>query len=365
MSTLTRASTQWATRPQDEKFSSLADLHQAALGYRERARKAVIATKDLHPVVLEDQVSGEPKGVGLNGKTGVTAPVTHWAFGQLARIADAPAEYLRGLPAPLAVQCLEAGIANPKAQHDPQTLVLLDQNGSATVRALTSTRYTRIFNSDVTARLIRLSEERPEWQPAPAAFDGARGLYLGDRDMFAFLVDNDRRIFEKSNGGLSRGFFVENSEVGASSFVITTFLYEYVCGNHIVWGAKAIRELRLRHVGANDEKAFNAFQATVVEYMESSAEDEEALIGKARSFRIAEDKDSVLDKVFGLRQPALTRKVLEQSYALSEQFSDWYGDPRTAWAVANGITQYSQSKNYANQRNELDRAAGRVLDMAF
>lgn len=359
MTTLMKASNQWAKRPKDERFTSLEDLNTAAEGYAVRARKAVIPTKDLHPVVIDEKV------IALNGKSGVVAPLTHWAFGQLARIADAPADYLRGLPAPLAVECLNEGIARPKTSHDENTMVLIDQNGSTSIRALTSTSYKRVMNVDVTTRLLRLQNELG-WQPAPAAFDGARGLYLGDRDMFAFLVDSGRRIFEKApGGGLSRGVFVWNSEVGAESVGICTFLYEYVCGNHMVWGASGVKELRLRHVGKIDERMDSEFIATIREYADASAEKEEGMIVQTMNFRLGDKKEEVLDKVFGLRVPALTRKVLDASYAIAEQFTERYGDPRTAWALANGVTQYSQSKEYANVRVDLDRAAGRILDMAF
>jgi hypothetical protein len=360
MATLTKASAQWVNRPADESYESLEALHQAAGTAAQRARKAVVPTRDLHPVVMSDG------NIALNGSSGINAPLSHWSFGQLARIADAPADYLRQLPAPLAVDCLVQGIRNPQTNHDDNTLVLFDQNGSTRVRALTSTGYARIMNVDVTSRLIRLAEQKPEWQPAPAAMDGKRGLYQGDRDMFAFLVDNGRRVFEQApGGGLSRGFFVWNSEVGAESFGICTFLYEYVCGNHIVWGAKAVKELRLRHVGKALENSMSGIDAYLKEYEDSSAKTEEDLIFKARQFRIGETKDEVLDKVFGLRVPALSRKVIVGAYEIAENFSDRYGDPRTAWAVANGITQFSQSKQYANQRVELDRAGGKVLDMAF
>jgi hypothetical protein len=358
MATLTKASNQWAKRPKDERFESLEALHEAADGYAVRARKAVVPTKDLHPVVI-------PEGIALNGRSGVTAPLTHWAFGQLSRIADAPADYLRSLPASLAVQNLQEGITNPKTNHDENTMVLIDQNGSTSIRALTSTTYKRVMNVDITARLLRLQSELG-WQPAPAAIDGARGLYLGDRDMFAFLVDNGRRIFEKApGGGFSRGFFVWNSEVGAEAVGICTFLYEYVCGNHMVWGARGVKELRLRHVGKVDEKWNTEFIATIREYADTSAEHEEGMIRTTMNFRLGNNKDEVLDKVFGLRVPALSRKVLDASYAIAENFTERYGDPRTAWALANGVTQYSQSKDYANVRVDLDRAAGRILDMAF
>lgn len=363
MTSLFKASGQWASRPADESYESIAALHAAALTQKERAKVATVATAALRPIALAGNVmidasvdAAEPNAI----------PLTHWAFGQLARIAGAPADYLRSLPSGIAVDALTHGLKNPTTNRDDDTRLLLDANGTTTARALTSTKYTRIFNADVTGRLMRLADRHPEWQPAPAAMDGKRGLYLGDQDMFAFLVDNGRRVFEKhATGGLSRGFFTWNSEVGAAAFGICTFLYEYVCGNHIVWGARAVKELRLRHVGDVDQRMVSTFEATVVAYADSSAESEELLIESARRFRIAETKDDVLDKVFGLRAPSLTRKLLGQAYDAAEMHSDWYGDPRTAWGLTNGITEVSQRADYANERNDIDRAAGRVLDMAF
>ena len=170
----------------------------------------------------------------------------------------------------LAADCLNAGL--PEADGDARLLLNGDASGHMTARAITSDRYSRIWNADITARLLDL-EAGGVWQPAPAAFDGSRGLYLGDRDMFAFMVDNERRIFETlPGGGLSRGFFAWNSEVGAASFGIMTFLYEYVCGNHRVWGAKQVSEVRLRHVGEGlDHRAFSTLRATLINYANTSA----------------------------------------------------------------------------------------------
>lgn len=349
-----KASNEWASRPADESFGSLADLHSAAVKQRERATTLDLVTDEMRATVLNGAVQ-------LNG-----TPLTHWAFGQLARIAGGPAEYLRSLPAPIASAAINHGLVNLEEGRDPQTRALVDSNGSETVRALCSTTYTRLYNSDVTSRLVQLADARPEWQPAPAAIDGKRGLYLGDQDMFAFLVDNDRRIFEKGPaGGLGRGFFTWNSEVGSASFGICTFLYEFVCGNHRVWGASAIRELRMRHVGSADIRALTAFDAEFIKYADSSAESENLLIDQARHFQIAGTKDEVLDKVFGLRIPTLSRKVLVESFDAAEKHADWYGDPRTAWGLTGGITEVSQARAYTNVRNDLDRAAGKVLDMAF
>jgi hypothetical protein len=183
--------------------------------------------------------------------------------------------------------------------------------------------------------------------------------------MFAFLVDSERRIFEQaSDGGLSRGFFVWNSEVGAASFGIMTFLYRYVCGNHIVWGAQNVAEVRIRHIGSADERAFRELGAELIKYAEGSASEDEARIERARSFRLGTDKEAVLDAVFALRIGALSRTRIDQAYVSTVQHPE-DGDPGTAWGIAQGLTRVSQTLPYADERSTLDRAAGKVLEVAF
>ncbi len=43
------------------------------------------------------------------------------------------------------------------------------------------------------------------------------GLYASNHDMFAFLINEENRIDDGSDSGLSRGVFFENSEVGAKA----------------------------------------------------------------------------------------------------------------------------------------------------
>ena len=350
------ASKQWSTRPADQRFTTLQGLHEAVSGYRADAREATRPYADLH-------MSADGADVVVNGKANLPARFTHWAFGQLCARVQAPASYLRALPPTLAAENLNHGIATMGADgDDPDAKLLLHRNGSLLVRAFTSPRYTRIWNSDITSRLLALGGP---WQPAPAACDGSRGLYASDHDMFAFMVDNDRRIFEEDHGGLARGFFVSNSEVGAAAFSITTFLYRYVCGNHIVWGAKGVKELRLRHTGAADARAFGELEGELRQYSDASESDERGRILSARRFRLGTDKDTVLDSIFKLRVAALSRQRISASYDLAVEHETTDGDPTTAWGMANGITRLSQTLPYADERVSLDRAAGKVLEMAF
>ncbi len=352
--TLTQANNQWASRPADERFGSLQAMHDAAMSYRTTAAVAKIK----HDALRVAASGGE---LILTGPKGGEATMTNWSFGQVAERAKAPAAYLKTLPAQLAAECLNLGLARHKG---PDAQLLVSKNpgtGLMSARAVTSDKYSRIWNADITKRLCEL-EARGPWQPAPAAFDGSRGLYLGDRDMFAFLVDNERRIFEKGpGGGLSRGFFCWNSEVGDASFGIMSFLYEYVCGNHRVWGAQNINEARIIHIGHDQSaKAFQMMTVEVKKYAESSAADDELKVERARTYQIGATKDEVLDAIFKLKVPTITKKLAGEAYALAEQRVDWYGSPRSAWGYAGALTEIARDMPNANDRHALNLAGTRV-----
>jgi hypothetical protein len=303
MTTLTQANSQWASRPADERFGSLEAMHQAAMNHRTTAAVAKIKANAL-------RVAADGGNLLLAGPKGGNATLTNWSFGQIAERAKAPSAYIKTLPATIAADCINDGLKRSGDESVLQLLVSKDSGDHMTARAVTSDKYSRIWNSDITKRLLDLQAQGP-WQPAPAAFDGSRGLYLGDRDMFAFLVDNERRIFETGpGGGLSRGFFTSNSEVGDASFRIMTFLYEYVCGNHRVWGVQNVNEARIIHIG-NDQsaKAFQMMTVEVRKYAEASAADDEAKVQAARTYQIGASKDDVLDAIFGLKVPAINTKI--------------------------------------------------------
>lgn len=365
--TLSQASTEWATRPADESYTSLEELHTAVQTRRERAKEAKgVRYADLR---VEASRSGDSEGgasIKLIGKADVPADLTHWSFGQLSRAVNAPAHYLRTLPATLAAQNLNHGLAHRGAEAG-QTKLLLDVNGTATVRALTGPDYSRIWDADITARLMQLPEQ---WQPAPETqlVSGAstRGLYASDHDVFAFLIDNDRRIFETApGGGLSRGFMVANSEVGDKAFWLLTFLYSFVCANHNVWGVEGVRELRIRHTGQADARAFRQLSVELRRYAEASSSEDEAKIHRCMAHQIAASKDELLDTLFGMRSLGLSRKVLAESYSAAERHSDWYGSPRSAWGIGNGISEVAQAIPHTDERVKVERAAGRVFAMAF
>ena len=237
----------------------------------------------------------------IQGRTETPARFTHYAFGQLCGAVGAPASYLRDLPAPVAADCLNAGFtrASLETRKTPRDL-LLHQNGGLTLRACLSSRYDRVWDDEVCRMLERLEGWRApagRWngvatdtRKRPATADdilpgqiniqtgdiiAPAGLYASDHDMFAFLVAPDRVIQDGAGGSLMRGIFVRNSEVGDASLSITFFLMQAVCGNHIVWNATGVHEIRVRHLGENTlRRAFRGFEAELRRYRDSGAEEE-------------------------------------------------------------------------------------------
>lgn len=381
------ASRQWAERPDDERFSTLAELHAAVTRYR-------ALTVEAHKVPFNSLRTEARDGeVYLVGRKNLPAKMAHFAFGQLSRALSAPAAYLRTLPATLAAQNLNHALAGTSDATDRS--ILFQQNGSLVARAITSEKYSRIWNSDLTRRLLPLTEQGwtvPPARPVRADQRGVRlateadvlhagkfelsvkvgdpiapaGLYASDHDMFVFLVNNEARISEPGNpDGLARGAFLINSEVGASSFYLIYFLYRAVCGNHIVWGAKQVTEIRIPHVGDAYGRVFAQVEAQITRYADESASEDEARIRKAATYVLGATKDEVLDRLFGIKNLGLSRKQLTAAYDLTVEHEPSSVDPNTAWGMAQGLTRLSQETPYADDRFEVDRAAGRVLSIAF
>lgn len=364
---LLKASQQWSTRPADERFWTLTDLDAECRRHRDTARTAETDAGSLRTTVDAGEVL-------LQGKSR-SARLTHWAFGQLARRVGAPAEFLRGLKPETA-----ATVLNEKLPHDSAPAsMMFHENGSLLCRAITSDKYSRIWNAEITGRLLSLDgwivppayahAGDPRARPATAADCGSHtriqpgdmigpaGLYASAHDMFAFLIHPDRTV-KAGERELFRGVMVWNSEVGASSLGALRFALDVVCGNHICWGAANVQEFKLRHIGAVGSRFDREFVAELKEYADESTTELDAVIKRAMSVRIAGDKEAVIDALFG--KVNLSRKALSAGFDRAAAVSA-YGDPRSPWGMVGGLTELSQETAYADERTAMDRAAGKLL----
>ena len=89
---LFKASNQWATRPDDERFAT---LEEALKVTGDRKNRAAEANVPFGALLATRHTDG---GLGLVGPTGNRAALTNWSFKQLCAKVGAPAEYLATLP---------------------------------------------------------------------------------------------------------------------------------------------------------------------------------------------------------------------------------------------------------------------------
>lgn len=382
---LFKASNQWAERPADERYWSIEEMTADAKRYAGESALAVLPYKALSA----DADNGEVLLVGSNQK----ARLTHWGFGQIAGKIGAPASYLRQLPADLAARNLSHGLAKKEGTAN----LLFHANGGLLCRCATSDMYERIWNWEVGEALQSLQGWKiPPARPAGKSGERTRlataadilsrgalgglsikvgdtiapaGVYASDKDMFVFMVDDHHVLRNPADPAtpLARGFFVWNSEVGDRSFGVMTFLYDAVCGNHIVWNVSNVQEVRVRHVGTAREKALLKLNVSLTQYADASASEDEALIARAQSYQIAATKEETLAALlkFAAKENLPHVKAMaEPAYLLAEQ-TPRYGSPRSPWGISQAMTQLSQDCVYADKRAAIDAEAGKVLHIAF
>jgi len=107
-----RVSSEWFSRPDDERYLSLADLHEAVSTRSQRSRTRTVDSAAIRVEASRDDA--ERLALILPGSDVPSAP-THWSFGQLASLVGAPSNYLRQLPAPLAAINLQYGLTAHRA----------------------------------------------------------------------------------------------------------------------------------------------------------------------------------------------------------------------------------------------------------
>ena len=71
--------------------------------------------------------------------------------------------------------------------------------------------------------------------------------------------------------------------------------------------------------------------------------------------------DDVLEDLAEMGWAGFGKRKIEESFAFAEKYAGTDGSPRSPWGMANGVTRLSQITPYADARNNLDMAAGKIL----
>lgn len=369
-----RVSSEWFSRPDDERYLSLAELHEAV---RRRAERASARTVESRAVRVEaSREDSERLALIVPGRNEPVSP-THWSFGQLCSLVGAPAAYMRQLPAPLAGINLKHGLLSHRAEL-VKTLEVDD--GRVELRAVTGPDYGRIWDHELVAAVQRIAGNGTgdtRWK-VPGMLDWSSmthnpfvdvtkdttTLYASDRDVFLFLVDDTRpieagRLPDGSPDLYFRGFFAWNSEVGSKTLGIASFYLRAVCMNRNLWGVEGFQEITIRHSKFAAQRFAHEAAPALTSFANSSPAPFVAGIKAARERIVArddEDRESFLRKR-GFSKPE-TARIIET--VLQEEGRP----PESLFDFVQGITALARSKPHQDARLELEGKAKRLMDRA-
>lgn len=367
-----RVSSEWFSRPNDERFLSLSDLYASVKTRTDRSRTRTLASADIRVEARSDVP--ERLSLLLPGADRPVAP-THWSFGQLAGLVGAPASYLRQLPAALAGINLQYGLTSHRAE---QVKTLEIEDGRVELRAVTGPDYGRIFDHELVEAVQRIAGNGTgdtRWK-VPGVLDWSTGiyhprvditrdtttLYASDRDVFLFLVDDLNpieagRLPDGSPDLYFRGFYCWNSEVGAKTLGMASFYLRAVCQNRNLWGVEDFQEITIRHSKYAASRFAHEAAPALTRFANSSPMPFINGIKASRGQIVArsdDDRDEFLRKR-GFSK-AETGKIIET--VLAEEGRK----PESIFDFVQGITAVARDKPHQDARLDMEARAKKLLD---
>lgn len=369
-----RVSSEWFSRPDDERYLSLSELYDAV-----KARADLASIRTLESRLLRVEASrdnADRLALVVPGQDEPIAP-THWGFGQLCSLVGAPATYMRQLPAPLAGINLQHGLLSHRAEL---VKTLETDDGRIELRAVTGPDYGRIWDHELVAAVMKIAGNGigdTMWK-VPGVLDWATmthnpfvdvtkdttTLYASDRDVFLFLVDDTHPIEagRLPNGEpdlFFRGFYCWNSEVGSNTLGIASFYLRAVCMNRNLWGVEGFEEISIRHSKFAAQRFAHEAAPALTSFAHSSPAPFVAGIRAARERIVArtdEDRETFLRKRgFSKSETAkIIKTVLQEEGRPPESIFDF----------VQGMTAHARTKPHQDGRLELEAKAKTLLEKA-
>jgi hypothetical protein len=369
-----RVSSEWFSRPDDERFLSLTDLHDVVRARADRATTRVVDSKAIRVEARSD--TPERLSLMVPDEERPVAP-TNWAFGQLCSLVGAPASYLRELPAALAGINLQHGLV---AHRGEQVKLLQTDDGRTELRAATGPEYGRIWDYELVEAVMKIAGDgvgQTRWK-VPGVLDWSNmhynpyvdvtrdttTLYASDRDVFIFLVDDTHPIEagKLPNGDPDlyfRGFYCWNSEVGAKTLGMATFYLRAVCMNRNLWGVENFEEVKIRH----SKFAANRFAHEAAPALEHFADSSPMpfLRGiKTARERIVARKDE--DRETFLRKRGFSKA--ETAKIVATVLNEEGRPPETIYDFVQGITAFARTRTNQDSRLEVEGKARKLIETA-
>lgn len=369
-----RVSSEWFSRPADERYLSLSELALAVRDRADRSRTRVVESALIH---VEANRSDAERLALILPETDTPIAPTHWSFGQLASLVGAPAAYLRQLPAALAGINLQYGLTSNRAE---QIKTLETDDGRTELRAVTGPDYGRIFDAELVEAVQRIAGNGTgdtRWK-VPGVLDWSTGiynprvditkdtttLYASDRDVFLFLVDDLNpieagRLPDGSPDLYFRGFYCWNSEVGAKTLGMASFYLRAVCQNRNLWGVEDFEEITIRHSKYAANRFAHEAAPALLNFANSSPMPFVNGIRAARERIVARTDE---DRTDFLRRRGFSKA--ETGKIIDTVLAEEGRPPESIFDFVQGITAVARDKPHQDARLDMEAKAKKLLDRA-
>ncbi|MGD9801254.1 MAG: DUF932 domain-containing protein [Parvularculaceae bacterium] len=369
-----RVSSEWFSRPDDERFLSLTDLNASV---RSRAERSCARTVESAAIRVEAaREDSERLVLQLPGASEPVEP-THWSFGQLASLVGAPASYLRQLPAPLAAINLQFGLTTHRAE---QVKTLETEDGRMELRAVTGPDYGRIYDHELVSAVQKIAGDGvgdTRWK-IPGVLDWSTGvynpnaaasretttLYASDRDVLLVLVDdlNPNETGKLADGSpdlFFRGFYCWNSEVGAKTLGLASFYLRAVCQNRNLWGVEDFQEIVIRHSKYAADRFAREAAPALRRFANSSPQPFISSIKSARERIVARDDEGRSDF---LRKRGFSKS--ETAAIIETVLAEEGRPPASIFDFVQGITAVARGKAHQDARLDYEGRAKKIFELA-
>lgn len=345
---LMTANKQWMTRPQGERYETLEALGTAVRSRKDNSYQVDVSTREINFEVRNETLSAKIRGENFQAN--------NWAFRQVCGLVGAPADFIKNLSPRLASECLNEGLAGRESETVKLLVEAEPYEKAQTMRAVTSSSYGRIWDAQVVTAAERIVEKSEGRFFNPRDWSGkGSGLYASDRDVFIFLIDGGSMVDGGSERDqLNRGVILWNSEVGKCVFGVQTFLFRQVCGNHIIWGAEELREIKVRHTSGGPERFQREAMPEIRRYIDASTESTRQGILKAKGILLPKREELITSKFAN----NFTHREMVDAIDAAEREE---GKCENLWELVQGITAAARSSMWLDSRVDLERRAGKLL----
>ena len=266
----------------------------------------------------------------------ITAPMSRFALGQFGTKV--------GVPAPYIEKCMDNGMTalaqmNVNAWLPNHKGGMMFRKTNDHFRGILSPRYSS-YDSERILDVVSDKVDFSEYQ--------VKNAYISEERLHIRLVQND--TLNIAGEDLFPALFIDSSDVGRNTLIITFGLYKFICSNGLVISKCGGTLYRQRHVGIDPEEFEYGIAAGLKEIPTLTA-NAETWVDKAINETMTFDAIKAHLKAMKLKEKDQDKVI--------DLMNTRYGG-NTRWGFINGVTEVAQQYSL-DKREELEEAAGRLI----